>query len=171
MTDCTAEQIKELHMPFPAPMIHWRAQMVTKAKTGDGFGALALAYLDSRDVQDRLDQVCGAENWQCEHYDANGKMACRIGIKIAGEWVWKSDGAGDTDIEAEKGAFSSALKRAAVHWGIGRYLYDLGNTWVPCEAYAGKDGKPKFKRFLSDPWKHVRNAQAFLPRAHQRAAE
>lgn len=167
MSGITPEQLKELHHPFPADMIHWRAQMVYDGGQ-KGIRALALAYLDSRDVQDRLDAVCGAENWQCEHYDANGKMACKIGIRVNGEWIWKTDGAGETDIEAEKGAFSSALKRAAVHWGIGRYLYDLGNTWVPCEATKVKD-KLKFKKFTDDPWKHVRNAQSFLPQ-HKKAA-
>lgn len=56
-----------------------------------------------------------------------------------------------------------ALKRAAVQWGIGRYLYDLGNTWVPCEATEIKD-KLKFKKFLEDPWKHVKNSHSFLPK-------
>jgi hypothetical protein len=163
MTGINSETVKDLYAPFPADMISWRAQMVVKSRAGNGFGALALAYLNSRDVMDRLDSVCGPENWQCKHYDANGKMACSIGININGEWIWKSDGAGDTDIEAEKGAFSGALKRAAVQWGIGRYLYDLGNTWVPCEA-SDNSGKPKFKKFLEDPWKHVKNANAFLPK-------
>lgn len=163
----SSETIKDLYAPFPADMVHWRAQMVVKSRQGNGHGALALAYLNSRDVMDRLDAVCGPENWQCKHYDANGKMACSIGIRIGGEWIWKSDGAGDTDIEAEKGAFSGALKRAAVQWGIGRYLYDLGNTWVPCEASEyDQNGKKKFrfKKFTEDPWNHVRNAQSFLPR-------
>ncbi|WMT88238.1 Rad52/Rad22 family DNA repair protein [Pelagibacterium sp. 26DY04] len=164
MSGVTIEQLRDLHRPFPAEAIHWRAQMVTKARQSDGYAALALAYLDARDVMDRLDQVCTPANWQSEHFDAgNGRMGCRIGILINDAWVWKSDGAGDTDIEAEKGAFSGALKRAAVSWGIGRYLYDLGNVWVPCDAYE-QGGKPKFKKFVADPWAHVKNAAAFLPK-------
>ena len=49
------------------------------------------------------------------------------------EWVWKSNGAGQSDIEAEKGQFSDAFKRAAVLWGIGRYLYALPSPWVDLE--------------------------------------
>ena len=41
-----------------------------------------------------------------------------------GVWITKTDGAGETDIEGEKGAFSDAFKRAAVHHGVARYLYD-----------------------------------------------
>lgn len=169
MAGVTIEQLRELHRPFPADAIHWRAQTVTKAR-GDGYAALALAYLNSRDVMDMLDQVCTPGFWQSEHFDAGGgKLGCRIGIFIDDQWVWKSDGAGDTDIEAEKGAFSGALKRAAVSWGIGRYLYDLGNVWVPCDA-TEYQGKPKFKKFTADPWDHVRNRAAFLPRPHKDAA-
>jgi len=48
--------------------------------------------------------VCGAL-WQNEHPDPNGKTTiCRIGLKIDGEWIWRADGAGDTKVEAEKGA-------------------------------------------------------------------
>jgi hypothetical protein len=51
----------------------------------------------------------------------------------------KADGAGDTDVEPEKGALSDAFKRAAVRWGIGRYLYGIGPVWVSLEP-EGDDG-------------------------------
>jgi hypothetical protein len=165
----TIDTIRDLYRPFPAATVHWRAQTVTKAR-GEGHAALALAYLDARDVMERLDQVCTPVNWQSEHFDAgNGKLGCRIGLFIDGLWIWKSDGAGDTDVEAEKGAFSGALKRAAVSWGIGRYLYDIGNVWVPCEATANGD-KFRFKKFTADPWEHVKNAAQFLPKPQKAAA-
>ena len=91
---------------------------------------MALAYIDSRDVQDRLDQVCGPAGWQCRYPHAGQKTVCEIGIRVGNEWIWKADGAGDSDVEAEKGALSDAFKRAAVKWGIGRYLYDLDSPWV-----------------------------------------
>jgi hypothetical protein len=65
---------------------------------------------------------------------ANGKTVCDIGIKVMGaSGIWKADGAGDTDVEAEKGALSDAFKRAAVRWGVGRYLYGLPSPWVELE--------------------------------------
>lgn len=170
----TLEQLRELHKPFPAATVHWRAQTVTKARTEGQYAALALAYIDARDVMDLLDRVCSPIYWQSEHFDAGGgKLGCRLGILVNGTWVWKSDGAGDTDVEAEKGAFSGALKRAAVSWGVGRYLYDLGNVWVPCEATPYQDGgreKYRFKRFTEDPWAHVKNAANFLPKQQKAAA-
>jgi hypothetical protein len=112
---------------------------------------MALAYLDARDVMDRLDAVCDPGGWQSEHYAAGGgRLACKIGIKVDDEWIWKSDGAGESQFEAEKGAFSGALKRAAVCWGIGRYLYDMPAPWVPCEERNGK-----FSKWTADPWAYV----------------
>lgn len=170
MTDgITIERLRDLYRPFPAEVVQWRAQMVTDKTRGGGFAALALSYIDARDVMERLDQVCTPVCWQSEHFDAGGgKLGCRIGIFIDQIWIWKSDGAGATDIEAEKGAFSGALKRAAVSWGIGRYLYDMGNVWVPCDAYE-QSGKLKFKKFTDDPWNHVRNAAQFLPKQEKAA--
>lgn len=144
----------KLSAPFPPEAIHWRAQNVTERNGGS---ALALAYIDARDVQDRLDAVCGPENWSDRYEEtAKGRVICTLSIcGPEGCWISKSDGAGDTDVEGEKGALSDALKRAAVKWGIGRYLYDLGNVWAPCELMKDRDGnllknnkgKPQFRQW------------------------
>jgi hypothetical protein len=119
---------------------------------------MALAYLDARDVQDRLDLVCGPENWQCEYSETvKGRVICRIGIRVNDEWVWKADGAGDTAVEGEKGGISDAFKRAAVPWGIGRYLYRLSAPWVPCETYE-RNGKAVWKAWKESPWDHCKGA-------------
>lgn len=128
--------LDKLSAPFPVDAIHWRAQTLTQDKTK----ALALAYIDARDVMDRLDSAAGPANWATTYEETpKGRIFCRLSIRIESEWVMKTDGAGDTDVEGEKGAISDALKRAAVSWGIGRYLYDIGNVWAPCEV--GQNGK------------------------------
>ena len=126
MSDMTTQ----LSRPFDVNKIRWRIGATSKDKTS----GIALAYLDARDVMERLDEVCGAENWQAiyDHVTANG-VVCRLGIRCDGDWVWKSNGAGETAVEAEKGALSDAFKRAAVLWGVGRYLYALENIWVNIE--------------------------------------
>lgn len=122
--------LARLAAPFPPSAISWRVGATNSDKTK----GLALAYIDARDVMRRLDEVVGPPNWQDEFVEtAKGRVICRIGIRCAEGWVWKSDGAGDSDVEAEKGAISDALKRAGVHWGIGRYLYDMPATWVQIE--------------------------------------
>jgi len=122
----------KLKEPFNPSSIHWRIGATNKDKTS----AIALAYLNSRDVMKRLDDVCG-DNWQCR-YPFDG--CCEIGIKIGDEWVWRSNGAGETAVEGEKGKYSDAFKRAAVLWGVGRYLYYLDNTWVSIQK-AGRSHK------------------------------
>jgi hypothetical protein len=125
----------ELRAPFPIEKISWRVG----ATNGDKTQGIALAYIDARDVMERLDDVCGIGNWQSEY---PYKGCCRIGIKIDGEWVWKTNGAGETQVEADKGQYSDAFKRAGVLWGIGRYLYDTPNTWVELTP-AGRSYKIK----------------------------
>ena len=121
--------LSALKAPFPPDCISWRVGATNKDKSK----GIALAYIDARDVMQRLDEVCGPENWQCDYPHAGQKTVCRIGIRLNGEWVWKANGAGDTDIEADKGALSDAFKRAGVLWGIGQYLYELDSPWVALE--------------------------------------
>lgn len=150
---------EELSAEFPQEAISWRAQTLTQ----DGTKAMALAYIDARDVMDRLDGVLGFENWQ-DRYEFHGaRTICYLSIRVDGEWITKADGAGDSDVEAEKGAISDALKRAAVKWGIGRYLYHLKSPWVPCESYE-KGGKKYWKKWSDDPWKYVKGNPPISPK-------
>lgn len=123
---------QKLECPFPANAVSWR--IGRKAK--DGKSAVLLAYIDARDVMERLDRACGFENWQCRYNLADsGVLICELGIRVNGEWLWRANGAGDTQVEAEKGKCSDAFKRAAVLWGIGRYLYGLPTPRVQIDQY------------------------------------
>lgn len=124
-----SELLNKLKRPFPAKAISWRVGATNAEKTQ----GIALAYIDARDVMHRLDEVFGMD-WQCRYSHADKKTICEIGVKVDGEWAWRSNGAGDSDVEAEKGAISDAFKRAAVMFGVGRYLYSLPNAWVPIKA-------------------------------------
>lgn len=118
---------ERLAEPFPAKAIHWRVGSRTKDKTK----GTALAYLDARDVMDRLDEVLGPENWEDYYQEtSSGRVVCSLTIRVGDRVVTKSDAAGDTQVEGEKGAVSDAFKRAAVKFGLGRYLYRLPTEWV-----------------------------------------
>jgi hypothetical protein len=121
------EMFDELCRPFAAEEIEWRIGSTNADKTK----GMALAYMDARAVMDRFDAVCGPDGWQC-NYTMSGPVAiCNIGVLMpSGAWIWKADGAGATDVEGEKGMLSDALKRAAVRWGVGRYLYEMNSPWV-----------------------------------------
>lgn len=120
----------KLERPFEAKKISWRVGATNKDKTK----AIPLAYIDARDVMHRLDDVFGMD-WQCRYTHAENKTICEIGVLIDSTWIWRAGGAGDTDVEAEKGAISDAFKRAAVLFGIGRYLYNIPNQWVEIDEY------------------------------------
>jgi hypothetical protein len=131
MNEAVKLMLASLRAPFPPDKISWRVGPTSKDKAR----GMALCYIDARDVQDRLDEACGVGNWQCRYPHTGDKTVCEIGIRFDNEWVWKADGAGDTDMEASKGALSDAFKRAAVRWGIGRYLYDVDSPWVEIEEH------------------------------------
>ena len=118
----------ELKQPFKPQQLKFRA----------GGGGKQLAYIDARAVMQRLDAVLGIENWQDHYEECNGRTICRLSVRVEGEWITKCDGAGDTKIEGDKGGISDALKRAAVKFGVGRYLYYLpaGTTVNNLPAWA-----------------------------------
>ena len=119
--------LNKLDEPFAAEDIEWRAQSCGKGN--NGFWVSVLAYVTNRAIMARLDAVCGKANWKNEFRDVGKAVECGISIKIDGEWVTKWDAAEETNIEAVKGGRSGAMKRAAVQWGIGRYLYNLDAGW------------------------------------------
>lgn len=121
---------QKLAAPFAAEDIEWRVQQAGKSRNGSVW-ARVLAYVTNRAIQERLDAVVGPANWMNDYRPGpGGGIICGIGIKIGDEWVWKWDGAENTDVEAVKGGLSASMKRAAVQWGIGRYLYKLGESWA-----------------------------------------
>lgn len=121
---------EQLAAPFPASDIEFRAGATNKDKTK----CLALAYLTARAVQERLDDVLGIDGWYDTYRPGpGGGVLCALSIRIDGEWITKEDVADNSDIEPVKGGVSDALKRAAVKFGVGRYLYKLDSVWVPCQ--------------------------------------
>lgn len=107
--------LKDLQKEIP---YKWRA----------GPGGKQLAYIDARDVMDLLDEVVGPENWQDSYELVGDKIIAGVGILTNDQWVWKYDTGVESNIEEEKGMFSDAFKRAAVKWGVGRFLYSIEST-------------------------------------------
>lgn len=118
---------KQLKNPFDTKFIKWRVGATSQdKKTG-----IALAYIDSREVTKRFDEVCGIDNWRNRLVPVDGGFISEIDVRIGGEWITRSNAAGYTKVEPIKGGASDAFKRAASTWGVGRYLYYLPNIWVP----------------------------------------
>ncbi len=141
--------LDDLKKPFAPDDIEWRIAESGKKKNGE-IWAKCLAYLTNRAIMNRLDEVVGPAGWSNEFKTGpGGGILCGISLRLeypvmvpmAGgvdqqrgmglcEWVTKWDGADNTHIEAVKGGLSDSMKRAAVQWGIGRYLYDLEPGWA-----------------------------------------
>ena len=123
---------EDLAAPFPAEQVEWRAGPVDNKDNPTS--TLAIAYIDARAVMNRLDDVMGPGSWT-NSYRAGpaGGVICSIALRIGDEWIAKEDGGENSDIEAVKGGLSDAFKRAAVCWGIARYLYDVPAQWVDCK--------------------------------------
>lgn len=129
---------------FAPEDLEWRVQSKGISKSSGKPWAQVLVYVTSRAVQNRLDSVCGKGGWTSEIKKLDGgAYTCRLSIWVesvdkdngqiitgTGRWVSKEDGADETNIEATKGGISGAIKRAAVQWGIGRYLYEFGESWA-----------------------------------------
>ncbi len=132
-------ELEEIERKLKAPFRPEELEYRITAKTKDETKGLVAAYIQNRAVQNRLDEVVGFNNWKNEFLTVgdNSKI-CGISLRINGEWITKYDGAQDTNIESVKGGLSNSMKRAAVQWGIGRYLYDLPPQWVKIVHKGGK---------------------------------
>lgn len=153
----TADKVFEiLRKPFSPEDIEWRIGRKNKDKTK----AEVLAYVTARAVMERFDEAVGPENWSV-HYETvdmgqagnldrmgNKKdlkgFLCTIEIRLARSEesdycdyiiVSREDVSQCTDVEPLKGGASGAMKRAAVQFGVGRYLYKLKSNWVNIDQY------------------------------------
>lgn len=145
------EDMAKLKLQFPASDIEWRLQQCGE-KNGRFWGK-ALAYITSRAVQERLDEVCGADGWQTSIKKEGEAYLCTLSIRVTHddgsvEWISRVDGADSTDIEAVKGGISGAIKRAAVQFGIGRYLYNLEEGWAEISESGRFNGKTRDNKYF-----------------------
>src|SRR5437773_7797711 len=133
---------RALAAPFDLSEVRFKPAVVS------GNRAMALAYVDARVVQNRLDEVLGVDGWQ-DDYEclADGSVVCRLRLRMGDEWITKVDVGGPSEQpdggDRLKAAFSDALKRAAVKFGVGRYLYRLPAQWV--------DYDPQRRQFPKTP--------------------
>lgn len=137
-----AKKVAALLRPFDPRAVKWKPSMVKSNR------ALAMCYIDARLVMDRLDKVMKPQNWRTEYvHVGDGSVECRLTLRLGGEWITKADVGSPSEQpdggDRTKAAYSDALKRAAVHWGIGRYLYRLPSQWV--------DYDPVKKQITSPP--------------------
>jgi hypothetical protein len=75
-----------LAAPFDPAAVRRKPTKLTSNRT------LAAACIDSRAVQDRLDNVLGVDGWHDDYQCLpDGSVDCRLRCRIGGEWLTKVD--------------------------------------------------------------------------------
>lgn len=147
-----SEIFQKLAAPFKASEIEWRLQAISE----ENMQGLAVPYIQSRAIQNRLDDVVNSSHWKNEFVPwRDDAQLCGISILFTyddgtREWVTKWDGSGNSDIEPIKGGLSDSFKRSAVQWNIGRYLYQMGSIWVGIEKRGKSFGIAKSEQAKLD---------------------
>lgn len=153
----TEEELRRaLSCPFSSADIEWRVSATTQDKSR----GLAVPYVTNRAIQNRLDSTVGIDGWHNDFVPWKGERAQLCGISIyfpsLEAWITKWDGADDSDIESVKGGLSDSMKRAAVEWGVGRYLYGMTQVWVSIEqrgkGYVIRDSERPALDAAHDKW-------------------
>jgi hypothetical protein len=123
-------QFPDLFAALAAPFESQEVRIRTQANR-------QLAYITARTAMNRLDSVLGPENWWDEYVPGENSVLCRLTVRLPdGSTLTKADAGGYAGMpdsgDDDKSGYSDAFKRAAVKFGVGRYLY--------------RDGVPSFSR-------------------------
>lgn len=154
LKDITAE----LKNPFDKKFIKYRVGATSKDKKK----GIALFYIDAREVQKRLDDVMTIAGWEANLEYCEKGAICKIGLPLfqnpdgSIKWVEKADAGEFTKVYPLKGAASDAFKRAAVKWGVGRFLYYIPNQWYRLNEYKMFEEEPELPKWAS-PNKEIGN--------------
>lgn len=118
------EMFNALIAPFDEGEVKWKNEK----------GGKKVPYVTARTVMNRLDNVLGPERWWDAYVPGEHSVLCRLSILLPdGRVLTKEDAGGFAGMADEgdddKSGYSDAFKRAAVKFGVSRYLYGDG---VPC---------------------------------------
>lgn len=130
LPDLSTRTLADIHalllLPFPRKVVELKPGAFPR---DDKTRALALAYVDARVYQARLDLLAGAQGWSVEYRQLSERaLLCRLTIL----GVYREDvGESDTrEANATTSAAMQAFKRACAAFGLGRYLYALPQLWA-----------------------------------------
>jgi hypothetical protein len=142
-TDALFTQLAE---PFQLAEIKWRVTHTTH----DGSRGAVIAFADPRAYTDRLNQLFTPSGWT-RNYDVTtvsavsrqkrdkiiqtGKVLVTCTLTIARLGTHSGSGEQWADEQnAMTSAEAQAFKRSASCFGLGRYLYNLQEAWVPLDG-------------------------------------
>jgi hypothetical protein len=140
-------QFTQLAEPFDPSEIKWRVTHTNR----DGNRGAVIAFADPRAYTDRLNQLFTPTGWT-RTYDVStvssvtrmkkdkliqtGKVLVTCTLTIAGLGCHTGSGEEWADEEnALTAAEAQSFKRSCVCFGLGRYLYNLAEIWVPLNEH------------------------------------
>lgn len=124
----TPEIVAALRAPFGADAVKWKIENNPKPNKTK---ALVVAYIDARDVGERLDMVVSgdwSDDYAVPQRGGQDVLECRLTVcGVTRVDVGQSGSAKDL--------YSDAFKRAAVKFGIGAFLYRLPIVYAEAEQF------------------------------------
>jgi hypothetical protein len=126
----TEQILAELSAPFTTIGLDGKIYPAHKwfQKTKQGG---CVPYIDARQVMQRLNDVLGIEGWSNQLIETTSAgLICELSIIVNGQQITKSNVGTKSAFEAEKGQASDAIKRAAVAFGIGAYIYEISPVTI-----------------------------------------
>lgn len=132
--------LADLAQPFDPEAVEFKAGATTQDKAR----ALALAYVDSRVYQGRLDAV--TPDWRNEYTReyAGERVIVTCALTVAGvtrqaigeslQASARHDGSTVIEENAATTAEAQAFKRACSAFGLGRYLYSVPQVWADYDS-------------------------------------
>jgi len=137
----------QLAEPFDPSEIKWRVTHTTR----DGSRGAVIAFADPRAYTDRLNQIFTPTRWtrtyevttisavtrtKKDKLIQTGKVLVTCTLTITGLGCHTGSGEDWADEEnAMTAAEAQAFKRACSCFGLGRYLYNFAELWVPLNEY------------------------------------
>ena len=149
----------QLAEPFDPSEIKWRVTHTNR----DGNRGAVIAYADPRAYTDRLNQLFTPTGWTRSYQVSTissvnrmkrdkliqtGKVLVTCTLTITGLGCHSGSGEEWADEQnAMTTAEAQAFKRAASCYGLGRYLYNFAEMWVPLNEYRQPSEYPRLPQW------------------------
>jgi hypothetical protein len=146
----TFEDLRILRAPFPKESLGIKVQSLNKERTR----AMLVLYLQHTDVQDRLDQVDPTWTLEALREERVGDRVY-VYLKMTVKGIARENVGDGGD---PKAAYSDALKRCAMLFGVGRYLYGMNTVWADYN-----EQRDRFKNWTIEDYEQAARGRSQVP--------
>lgn len=135
--DTAVNQFEDVFAALAAPFD--RTEVKVRSLSGR-----QIHYITARTAMNRLDNVLGPRNWWDDFSPGEHSVLCRLTVRLPdGSLLTKCDAGGYAGMadsgDDDKSGYSDSFKRAAVKFGVARYLYRDGVPDFAANEFHGPD--------------------------------